>query len=88
MIEGPYLTSALIPDERGKPMTGNEKRDEIFSEVRDLSRQRADVESSTLSPEMKKSCDDRLRIRIEKLVAVLESPAPNSPAITPPPKTE
>jgi hypothetical protein len=35
-------------------MTGHEKRNEIFSEVRDLSRQRADVEASTLSPEMKK----------------------------------
>jgi len=56
-------------------MTGNEKRDELILEIRDLSKQRADVAASMLSLEMKKSCDDRLRVRVEKLVGVLNSDA-------------
>ncbi len=56
-------------------MTGNEKRDEIILEIRDLSKQLAEVEVSTLSSEMKNSCDRRLRTQVEKLIGVLNSDA-------------
>jgi hypothetical protein len=55
-------------------MTGTQKRNALIAEVRELSAKRVALESSTLSPEMKKSCDRRYRDQIGELVAVLGSP--------------
>jgi hypothetical protein len=56
-------------------MTGNEKREEIIYEIRTLSAKRVALEVSTLSPGIKASLDRRYRVQIEKLVAVVMSPA-------------
>ena len=53
-------------------MTGNEKRNELIAEVRDLSAKRVALKSSSLSPLIKKS---KNRDQVEKLIAVLMSPA-------------
>jgi hypothetical protein len=56
-------------------MTGSEKRDEIIRDIFKLAKKRGELESSTLSPSVKKSQDSKFRREMEKLIAVLLSPA-------------